>query len=200
LRLGVAVGLPLEGLDKTVAAAFSAAMAQLSSAGMNVVPEEFALFDDMVAVNSRGGISPPEACIVHRDRLKRRAADIDPNVRIRIERGCAVSDADYAEMFRRRTQLVPAMDQRLAGLDVVAMPTTPIVAPTIAEVADPNGFSTCNAAMLRNTSIVNFFDLCALSVPIPDTSLPVGLMLVARNGHDRRLLQIAEAVMQQFAG
>jgi len=200
LRLGVAVGLPLEGLDKTVAAAFSAAMAQLSSAGMNVVPEEFALFDAMVAINSRGGISPPEACIVHRDRLTRRAADIDPNVRLRIERGCAVSQADYAEMVRQRTELVAAMDERLAGLDVLALPTTPIVAPTITEVADPNVFSVCNAAVLRNTSIVNFFDLCAISVPIPDTSLPVGLMLVARNGHDRPLLRIAEAVMQQFAG
>jgi Asp-tRNA(Asn)/Glu-tRNA(Gln) amidotransferase A subunit family amidase len=29
--------------------------------------------------------------------------------------------------------------------------------------------------------------------------LPVGLMLVARNGHDRRLLQIASAVERLFA-
>jgi aspartyl-tRNA(Asn)/glutamyl-tRNA(Gln) amidotransferase subunit A len=30
--------------------------------------------------------------------------------------------------------------------------------------------------------------------------LPVGLMLVARNGHDRRLLRIAAAVERLFAG
>ena len=200
LKLGVAVGLPLEGLDDIVAKAFSAAMSRLSSVGMNVVPEEFALFDAMTAINNRGGISPPEACAIHRDRMARRAADIDPTVRARIERGCAVTPADHAEMLRERLRLVAAMDERLAGLDVLAMPTTAIVAPTIAEVADPNVFSARNMAVLRNPSTINFFDLCAISLPLPDTALPVGLMLVARNGRDQALLRIAAAVMQLFGG
>jgi len=198
LKLGVAVGLPLEGLDDTVAGAFSAAMSRLSSIGMNVMPAEFALFADMVAINSRGGISPPESCVVHRDRMKRRAADIDPNVRARIERGCAVTPADYADMVKQRLRLVAAMDEQLKAFDVVAMPTTAIVAPTIAEVADSAVFAARNMAVLRNTSIVNFFDLCAISVPLPDTALPVGLMLVVRNGQDRTLLRIADAVTLQF--
>ncbi len=196
LKLGVAVGLPLEGLDDTVAAAFSAAMSRLSSLGMNVLPAETELFKGMVAVNNRGGISPPEACALHRDRMKRRAADIDPNVRARIERGCAVSEADYADMVRDRLKLVAAMDEQLKALDVLAMPTTAIVAPTIAEVADRSVFAARNMAVLRNTSIINFFDLCAISLPLPDTALPVGLMLAARNGQDRALLRIAAAVMQ----
>jgi aspartyl-tRNA(Asn)/glutamyl-tRNA(Gln) amidotransferase subunit A len=200
LRLGVAVGLPLERLDDTVAKAFSAAMSRLSSAGMNVVPGEFALFDDMTAINNRGGISPPEACVVHRDRMQRRAADIDPNVRARIERGCAVTEADYADMFRKRTDLVAAMDEQLKAFDLIAMPTTSIVAPAIAEVADASVFAARNAAVLRNTSIINFFDLCAISLPLPDTQLPVGLMLATRNGQDRALLRIADAVMQHFGG
>jgi aspartyl-tRNA(Asn)/glutamyl-tRNA(Gln) amidotransferase subunit A len=200
LRLAVAVGLPLERLDDTVAGAFSAAMSRLSSAGMNVLPGEFAQFDDMTAINNRGGISPPEACVVHRDRMKRRAADIDPNVRARIERGCAVTAEDYADMFRKRTQLVAAMDEKLKAFDVIAMPTTSIVAPTIAEVADQSVFAARNMAVLRNTSIINFFDLCAVSLPLPDTALPVGLMLAARNGQDRMLLRIADAVMQHFGG
>ena len=42
--------------------------------------------------------------------------------------------------------------------------------------------------LLRNTRSGNFFDLCAISLPLPrDGGLPVGLMLVARNGQDRRL-------------
>jgi aspartyl-tRNA(Asn)/glutamyl-tRNA(Gln) amidotransferase subunit A len=90
------------------------------------------------------------------------------------------------------------MDARLAGLDALVMPTTAIVAPTIAEVADLKVFAARNAALLRNTSMVNFFDLCAISLPL-SASLPVGLMLVARNGHDHRLLRIADAVMRLFA-
>jgi aspartyl-tRNA(Asn)/glutamyl-tRNA(Gln) amidotransferase subunit A len=201
LRFGVAEGLPLTRLDDTVTAAFAAAIARLDGAGVRISRETVSLFDDMAAVNAKGGIAPPEACAVLGDLLKRRPGDIDPNVRVRIERGCAVAPADYADMLRERGGLVRAMDARLAPLDVLAMPTTAIVAPKLAEVADPAIFAARNTAVLRNPSIVNFFDLCAISLPLPVTgprSLPVGLMLVARNGQDRRLLCIAEATMQLF--
>jgi aspartyl-tRNA(Asn)/glutamyl-tRNA(Gln) amidotransferase subunit A len=200
LKFGLAEGLPLERLDTMTAEAFAAALARLDASGVRVTQEKFSLFDDMMAVNAKGGVVPPEACALHRDRLRRRAADIDPNVRVRIERGCAVSEAEHAEIFREWGRLVREMDARLSALDVIVMPTTSIVAPTIAEVADPAVFSARNAAVLRNTSIINFFDLCAISLPLPDTALPVGLMLAMRNGHDRRLLRIADAVMRLFGG
>jgi aspartyl-tRNA(Asn)/glutamyl-tRNA(Gln) amidotransferase subunit A len=47
---------------------------------------------------------------------------------------------------------------------------------------------------LRNTAIWNFFDCCAISLPLPsEAGLPAGLMLATRNGHDRRLFRIAAA-------
>ena len=197
LRFGVAEGLPLDRLDDTVAAAFALAVKRLDDAGVRVTHETLALFDDMGEINAKGGISPYEACAIHRDRMNRRAADIDPNVRARIERGCATSAADYADMVRERERLVQAMDARLATLDALLMPTTSIVAPTIAEVADSKTFAARNAAVLRNTAIINFFDLCAISLPL-QAKLPVGLMLIARNGHDHRLLRIAAATAQLF--
>lgn len=198
LRLGIATGLPLDRLDEVVAPAFKTALGYLEGAGIRISAEELPLLADWVAVNERGGVLAPEACAVHRDRLRRRAADIDPNVRVRIERGCAISEADYVDMMRERTRLVAAMDTRLATVDALIMPTTAIVAPTIAEVADPKVFAVCNAALLRNTSLANFFDLCAISLPLSAT-LPVGLMLVARNGRDHRLLRIAAAVAPSLA-
>ncbi len=202
LSFGIAEGLPLDRLDDTVAAGFVSAVAQLDRAGARVSHEAMPLFDDMLAVNAKGGIGPSEACAALRDPMRRRAADIDPNVRVRIERGCAVSEADYADMMRERTRLIRAMDARLTPLDVLVMPTTSIVAPTIAEVADEKVFAARNAAVLRNTSIINFFDLCAISLPLPAArgALPVGLMLIARNGEDRRLLRIAAAAMELFCG
>jgi aspartyl-tRNA(Asn)/glutamyl-tRNA(Gln) amidotransferase subunit A len=197
LRFGVAEGLPLDRLDDTVAAAFALAVKRLDDAGVRVTHETLALFDDMGEINAKGGISPYEACAIHRDRMNRRAADIDPNVRARIERGCATSAADYADMVRQRERLVQAMDARLATLDALLMPTTSIVAPTIAEVADSKTFAARNAAVLRNTAIINFFDLCAISLPL-QAKLPIGLMLIARNGHDHRLLRIAAATAQLF--
>ena len=200
LRFGVAEGLPLDRLDDTVASAFAAAVKRLDSAGVRVSRETLSLFDDMNAVNAKGGISPPEACAIHRDWMGRRPNDIDPNVRARIARGCEVSAADYVDMMRARARLVGLMDARLIGLDALIMPTTSIVAPTIAEVADPKVFTVRNAALLRNTAIINFFDLCAVTLPIPDAppTTPVGLMLVGRNGEDRQLLRMAAAVELLF--
>jgi aspartyl-tRNA(Asn)/glutamyl-tRNA(Gln) amidotransferase subunit A len=199
LRFGIAQGFPLENLDETVGPAFSGTIERLQKAGVRLTEENLPLFDEMRDVNAYGGIVQPEACAMHRDRLKRRGADMDPNVRVRIERGCAISAADYIGMLYARERLVRAMDRRLAALDVLVMPTAGIVAPTIAEVADPEIFAKRNAMLLRNTSVGNFFDLCGISLPLP-AKLPVGLMLLARNGHDRMLLRMAAAVEKLFAG
>jgi aspartyl-tRNA(Asn)/glutamyl-tRNA(Gln) amidotransferase subunit A len=130
--------------------------------------------------------------------MARRAVDIDPNIRMRIERGCAVSAADYIGMLYAREALVRAMNRQLATLDALIMPTSGIVAPTIAEVANPEIFASRNAMLLRNTSVGNFFDLCGVSLPLP-APLPVGLMLMGRNGQDRALLRIAAAVEEMLA-
>ncbi len=120
-------------------------------------------------------------------------------MRARIERGGKVSAADYIDMMRERTQLARTMDEQLSAYDALVMPTTPIVAPTIAEMEDTSTFGTKNMLLLRNTSTWNFFDTCAISIPIPGAGLPVGLMLVARNGHDRRLFAIAAGIERLFA-
>ena len=103
-------------------------------------------------------------------------------------------------MVRDRTALVRAMDARLFDLDGLVLPTTPIVAPKMSEVATPEAFLSKQATVAQNTSIINFFDLCAISLPLRrHADLPVGLMLVARNGNDRSLLRMAGAIERAFA-
>src|SRR5437773_1662512 len=68
-------------------------------------------------------------------------------------------------MSRERFRLVREMDGRLEELDALVMPTTPIVAPKISDVATPETFSRNNMMLLRNPALVNFFDLCARSLP-----------------------------------
>jgi aspartyl-tRNA(Asn)/glutamyl-tRNA(Gln) amidotransferase subunit A len=195
LRIGLAQGMVMEKLDETVTKRFSDAVARLERAEARLSGEYLPLLDDMVGVNSRGGIQPAEAFTVHRARLDTRGDALDQNVRTRLERARTVSAADYITMMNERAALIAAMDARLADIDVLMMPTTPIVAPTIAEMAPPDEFARKNAMLLRNTSIWNFFDCCAISLPLPrDGGLPTGLMLVVRNGHDRRLFRIAAAV------
>ncbi|HKS64304.1 MAG TPA: amidase [Xanthobacteraceae bacterium] len=199
LRLGVPQGLLLTEWDNTVGTRFGAARKRLSDAGVRITDEPMPLIDAMVAVNQKGGLAPSEAFSIHRDYLVKRADEFDPNVRVRIERGGKVSAADYIDMSRQREQLIDAMDAQASAFDAWVLPTTPIVAPTIAEMQDTSTFGTKNMLLLRNTSTWNFFDMCAISIPIPGSGLPVGLMLVARNGHDRRLFEIAAGIERLFA-
>jgi aspartyl-tRNA(Asn)/glutamyl-tRNA(Gln) amidotransferase subunit A len=195
LRVGILQGLPFEGLDNMVAASWSVAVSALDRAGARLSDRKIALLDDMVGVNAVGGFAPAEAYAIHRERLKSRGSGIDPIIRSRIERGGEMSAADYIGMAQARQRLVRAMDASFAEFDALALPTTAITAPTIAEVADPEAFGRRNAMLLRNTAMINFFDLCAISLPLPRTgALATGLMLVGRNGGDQRLFRIAASV------
>ncbi len=200
LRVGIAQGLPLRGLDETVSARLFEAVNELGRANVQLSPELFPMFDEIAKLYAKGSIPTAEGYAIHRDRLARRGADYDPFVRARIERGRELAAADYIVTLRDRAALVRAIDARLADLDCVLMPTVAIVAPTIAECQNPETALARNQLVLRNAAIVNFFDLCAVSLPLPrGDNLPVGLMLVARNGQDRRLLRIAAAVERAFA-
>ncbi|MBV8835795.1 MAG: amidase, partial [Alphaproteobacteria bacterium] len=199
LRLGVPQGMLLKDWDNMVGTRFGAARKRLSDAGARMTDEPMPLLDAMVAVNAKGGFAPAEAFSIHRERLKTNGEDFDPNVRARIERGANLSAADYVEMARERARLVRAMDAQASAFDAWMLPTTAIVAPTIAEMADTHTFNSKNMLLLRNTSTWNFFDMCAISIPIPGSGLPVGLMLVARNGHDQTLFAIAAGIERLFA-
>jgi aspartyl-tRNA(Asn)/glutamyl-tRNA(Gln) amidotransferase subunit A len=194
LRIGLPQGLVLDNLDETVGKRFGAALDQLKKAGARLSDEKIALIDEVAPVNAKGGIVPPESVAVHGARVEQYGDQVDPNIRLRIDRARSIGAGAYLEMIEARTRLVRAMDLRLADLDVIAMPTCPIVAPTIAEVEAPDVWSRKNAMVLRNTSLGNFFDLTSISLPIPGSGLPVGLMLMARNGQDPRLFRIAAAV------
>ena len=194
VKLGIPQGLPLTELDNTVGPRFEGAIRRLGRAGVQLPEMGFPIFDDMARVQSVATIATVEAWHIHRERIAERGDDYDPIVRHRIETGSRVSDAVYAAMVGERRELVSAMDLRLAEVDALVLPTTPIVAPAMAEISTTAGFNNANRLLLRNTAIANFFDLCAISLPIPGRGLPTGLMLFGRRGHDRRLFGIAAAV------
>ncbi len=196
LRIGIAQGMPLEALDDGVARGFAAALDVLGKAGVRLSDEVLSAIDGMNEVNKLGGgITPTEAYAIHRDRLARRGDDIDQLIRRRIERAKDNSAADYIEMTQRRLHLIREMDAAMADVDVLAMPTAAVIAPLQSDLEKPEDFARRNAMCLRNTSIWNFFDCCAISLPLPKQGgQNVGLMLVARNGHDHRLFRIAAAV------
>ncbi|ACA19368.1 Amidase [Methylobacterium sp. 4-46] len=196
LRIGVPRGLLFTDTDPGVAADVEAALGRLAAAGARIADMTIDdLLERFALATAAAPIASVEAYEVHADWLDREGAGMDPRVRVRIERGRPVGAAAYLRMMRARAELIRACDARLLPFDAVALPTTAIPAPTIASVAeDDEAFSRTNVLMLRNTMVGNLFDLTALSLPLPGRALPAGLMLLARHGHDRRLLEIGAAI------
>lgn len=110
--------------------------------------------------------------------------------------------ADYVELVRARTDWIARMEQALAGFDAVLSPTVPITAPTIASVAPgaerDDEFFRVNGLLLRNPSVINMLDGCALSLPCHTPGeLPVGLMVWHGALHDDTVLNVA-LQLEQF--
>lgn len=199
LRVGVAQGLPLENLDDTVGRRFPEALDRLEKAGVRLSYEKLPMFDDMMALQMRISILVAEAYSVHSERMTQHAAGVDPVVAARLIKGKDIAAHDYINAVRTRQVLIRALDERMRDIDVLVMPSTATVAPRLDELGEPKAFLQRNAMLLRNTTIGNFFDLCGVSIPLPrDGLLPTGLMLLARNGHDRQLLRFAAAVEKLF--
>lgn len=92
-----------------------------------------------------------------------------------------------------RTDWIERVSSRLQNFDAVLSPTVPIVAPTIASIeADDTEFFRVNTLLLRNPSIVNLLDGCAISIPCQKRNeLPVGLMIWHAAMHDDTVLNLA---------
>ncbi|HMH17040.1 MAG TPA: amidase [Burkholderiales bacterium] len=200
LRLGVPKNHMLEDLDIEVSEAFESAMQRLSRRGAKIVELPVPEFDEAAKASVGGGISPPEAYAIHRKWIDREQ-EIDPRVLERILRGGFVLAADYIELLATRTRLMRRFTRANYDVDVLVMPTVPRIAPRIEDLErNPETFRLANGNMLRNTSLINFLDGCALTLPIhAPRQAPVGLMVVGFSGEDERVLSAGLAMETALA-
>ena len=197
LRVGIPRGLLFEDTENAVAAAFDRSLRKIEQTGARLADISIDdLLADMRAATKRGSIAAMEGAEIHADWLATGApVPVDPHVSGPLSRAAMLPTPVYIRAMRRRAALAAAMDERLASVDVLALPTTPVTAPTIVSmIEDAELRDRTEGLLLRNTQVANQFDLCAISLPMPDMKLPAGLMLVARNGHDHHLLRIAAEV------
>ena len=194
-RLWIPRTLALDGLDAAVAAAFDDACRRVSAAGARLVDLEVPEFADLARINRLGGFAAAEAWWWHAPLIARREGDYDPRVAARIRRGATMLASDYLTLLEERRRWIAAVAQRLDG-DLMLMPTVPVVAPAIEPLrASDEAYGTANMLMLRNPSLINFLDGCALSLPChAPGEAPVGLTIAGCGGQDRHVLEAGTAI------
>jgi aspartyl-tRNA(Asn)/glutamyl-tRNA(Gln) amidotransferase subunit A len=195
MRLAVLTTVALDDLDDEVARTFERALETLSRQGALIeriaVPE----FLDVGVMNTKGGFAAAESYAWHRYLIASHGDVYDPRVSSRILRGETISAADYIDLLEARKSLIARSTVRLAPYDALVMPTTAITPPRIADLADDKAFTKANLLSLRNCTLINMIDGCAISLPCHrEGEVPVGLMLAASGGSDRRILELAAAM------
>ena len=202
LRLAIPDGYLMEDLDIEVASAFDTAIDRLRDAGVNIQKIRLDELETLRPSNNIRSIVSAEAYAVHRHWLDSDQSEkYDPFISHRLRGGADILAADYITMFQKRDAVCHAIKMQTRGFDALVLPTTPGIAPAIADMPSIEKKIEMNARSLRNTAISNYLDRPTISIPChqPGTA-PVGLSLMGSRHHDRRLLAIAEGLEMIIRG
>ena len=192
MRLAVPTTVALDELDEAVAKTFERVLETLSRQGALIERIEVPEFLDVALMNAKGGFAAAESYAWHRYLIASQGDVYDPRVSMRILRGESMSAAEYIDLLGARRSLIARATVRLAPYDALLLPTTANTPPRIADMADDKAFTKANLLSLRNCTLINMIDGCAISLPAHrEGEVPVGLMLAASGGADRRIFELA---------
>ena len=127
---------------------------------------------------------------------------LDPNVRSRIGAAAELRACEYLDRLRQMRERAASVADRLAEVDVLVTPTVANTPPRLSDLSTIGTYAAQNLLALRNTSLVNYLGLCAVTIPVgrDRAGMPVGLQLIARGGEDERLLAVASSVARVLPG
>jgi aspartyl-tRNA(Asn)/glutamyl-tRNA(Gln) amidotransferase subunit A len=192
---GLSLGVPRTFLDgwlgANARAAFDEILRLVRGAGATLVDIDLPGMD--LAADVFMPIRCAESAFVHRKALAEQPEDFSPAVRQRLLDGRDINATRYFEALRERDLLRAVMDQALARVDALILPTTPTPAPLIDSQTVPleRGDTDYRTAFIRLTLPFNLAGSPALSIPLPSPdALPLGLQIAGPFGADARVLAI----------
>lgn len=113
-----------------------------------------------------------------------------------LERGRAVTPAQYADIIALSDEYTRELDAVLDGLDALLLPTVGTPSPTNAEIDHlRKDYATWNDQVMRLTAPFNFSGHPAMTFPtgFTDRGTPLAAQLVGHRGSDSDVLALAEA-------
>ena len=125
------------------------------------------------------------------------SAQMNPDVVTLLRRGMRVGHVRYLSANLVRLESIRVFGRLLRGLDVLAMPTTRVVAPRLDDVLG-NEAGRLRRLLLQNTEVFNLCGFPALSIPSNPRSaqLPTGIQLAGGLGEDGAVLRAGALAMR----
>ncbi|MBI1777583.1 MAG: amidase [Proteobacteria bacterium] len=196
LRLGIGDRFFFDECGPGIAEAVRAALRELEAAGARLEDRPMPEAKEAYAYMASGSVGVPEGFALVSSEFKEWIPDLDANVWARLKNYGDISAAEYLARKRQMAPMSEAAHRRLAGIDVLATPTTASTAPRLDEVEDMEAFRLRTLKIGRNVGVFNVWNMCAINIPVgldPD-GMPIGMQLVAPRNEEERLLAIALAV------
>jgi len=126
--------------------------------------------------------------------------ELDPVTRAYTKFSALIPAAALARAHRVRSQLRRSLAELFGRVDLLAVPTVPAPAPTIADptVHLPSGPHPPDRANVRQTGLANLTGVPGINVPagLHPSGLPVGLQLIGPWDGEARLLDAAKHIEQ----
>lgn len=186
-----------EGCDDHVTDKIGSALTALAGAGATLTHDtQVTGFAD--ATTTLVNIVRPEAFTALTPHLPADGEGVPPAFRAMLASARGIAAVSYLRAQESRDRMRAAIDAVLADHDVLAMPTSAIVAWRWADI-DQESMGVDNPST-RFLPFANLTGNPAISVPVPCPGLlPVGLQLVGRRGGDYALLDVASWVEHALA-
>jgi aspartyl-tRNA(Asn)/glutamyl-tRNA(Gln) amidotransferase subunit A len=202
LELAVPSGWEIDDVDDAVGANFEAALTRLSAAGAKIVRRPVPLIGEMRALLAHhGSLVAIEAYAEHRAIFD--SADAQRMDRRIVKRALSgrVASHELIALQRGRERLIAALATELQDA-VLVLPSTPMIAPKIAELeADDEVWRVANLRAVHYTILGNLFRMCGLALPsgTDGAGLPTGVQFLAPAGCDERLLGLGLGIERVLA-
>ncbi|AKV98623.1 allophanate hydrolase [Marinobacter sp. CP1] len=175
--------------DQQAEAAWNTAISQWRQQNVELVPLDFSPMLELAALLYEGPWVAERHAAVE-SFMASHGDDMNPVVKGIISKAGNFSATDTFKAQYRKEELQRQIDELLADVDALLVPTAP-TAPTIEAVnADP---VTLNSQLGTYTNFVNLADMSALAVPagFRDDGLPFGLTLISGAWKDTELQRLA---------
>lgn len=198
LRLVVCESVVFDGAHADVIKAIDDAADVLKALGATVERRRVPEIEETGSDADRLLISPVEACHFNARYLDRHFEALDPVVRTRMIAGRQMTAPAYFAALRRIAERRSRLLDTLRDVDALLAPTVPVPAEAVAEMATLEAYQQRSPKYSRNTSLGNFLNLSAVSVPCGFSSegLPIGLMVHAKPFREDVTLRVAYAYEQ----
>lgn len=194
LRIHFAESVFWDDVDPEVESAVRKTSDVFQAEGAIVESIPFEAAKEALALNQRGLIISAEGYAVNQKMVEAHGDQLDPIVGTRLVNGIKETGPAYFMTTRKWAALRKQVIRDLSDVDALIVPTTAMPALPVDLVdQDIETYSRYNIKYLRNTSIGNILNLCAVSVPcgLTQAGLPIGLMIYAKPFHEDMALRIA---------